>query len=199
MPDPGDIFNVALRFALPEGVEAYNVYDFLLSTGSATDAELLTVIAAKLTDAYAFLQDQIRSTVNMQEGKVNKVIWSGTEWIVDRIVGQVIPTFTPTRTDDMLPHAVSPVVTFFTNTPKVRGRKFVPGFTEATQDESLLIGTAISALLSYGSEIFTGETCGAGNLAYVIASSLGIPIGPNIVAVDGIVGSQRRRKPGVGI
>lgn len=199
MPSESTVYNAALRFAMPDSVEAYNVFDFLFSGGTATDAEVLTAIGAEVAAAYAYLQNFIYQTVSMQECKVNKVIWSGTAWIVDQIIGQVSPSFTAASTNQMLPHAVAPCVLFPTTYPKRRARKYPPGFTEDTTDGSTVVSTAQTALGSFGAELLTGRTCGTGSIQYVITTSNGLVIAPSSSDVLATVCSQRRRKPGLGI
>lgn len=199
MPEIGDIFEAAVEWTMPDEVEAYNVFDFILSDGTATDAQIMSTIGSIMNTAYAFLQADIQNTVDIQEAKINKVIWSGTKWIVDRIVGIIYPVFTGGNLSDMLPHACSPCVTFTTTTPKVRGRKFIPSPGEDRQDESTLLAAFLAGLANFGSAVRTPTASGNGTLTYCILTSLGTSVLSNGVSVDSLISSQRRRKPGLGI
>lgn len=200
MANPGDIFQAAQRFTMPEGVEAYNVYAFELTDGSATDAEILTAIGAKMLAAYGDLQASIANVVDMQECKVTQVIWQVSEWIMFRLVGSILNPVTFTNVNDMLPHAVAAPVTFNTTRPRTAGRKFIPGLSEVDQDESILSAGVLTNLANYAAEIVAPQLAGsAANLRYRILTSSGDAIAQSAYTINDVVGSQRRRKPGVGV
>ena len=200
MADPGDIFQAAQRFTMPDGVEAYNVYAFELTDGTATDAQILTAVGTKLLAAYTDMQTMISDVVTMQECKVTEVIWQVSEWIMFRLVGSILNPVTFSNTAEMLPHAVSAPVTFNTTVPRTAGRKFLPGIGENQQDESIMTSGLLSALAAYAAEIVDAELAGAtANIRYRILTKAGTAIAQSAYTVNDVIGSQRRRKPGVGI
>ena len=122
MPTAGDTYRAIVHWVMPEQVDAVNVLGLKILAGTCTDAELMTTLATYLTTAYAFLQTFIHDQVDIADAKIVKVVWSGTAWVTDQIVGTIFPTFTATVPTDMLPHACSAVVTMPTAVPKRRGR-----------------------------------------------------------------------------
>ena len=195
----GEVLQVALDMPMPEQVNAFNVLRFLCESGSATDAEILTAIGSWITAAYTSLLTAMSDQVDVSNGRVAKIAWSGTEWITNQIVGTILPGLTGTRTEDMLPHAVAACITFPTDKPQSRGRVFLPGFTENLQDNSLWIASAATTMGNFATLLRTAIYAGSATLRYAIAGNDGVARVTSGFSVNGITGSQRRRKPGVGI
>lgn len=199
MASPGDIYRLAVEFGMPGTQLAYNIFDVYQLSGSCTDAELLTAAASFMTDCYAELVGIVHSNVDLNECRVNKMVWSGTAWIVDRLVGTIFPTFVPIDANDMLPHACAPVVLFPTGFPRRVGKKYIAGTCEDGQDESTLTAGVLSALSDFALEIFDGFTAGTASFIYGILPDTGSFLSPTTAQFPAIMSSQRRRKPGVGV
>ena len=197
--EAGTIIRCAMEWSMPEEVEAYNVWAMQCSTGEATDAQLLTALASWVQNGWATVQGIIKSTVDIQEVTVNKIIWSGTEWIVDRYIGLIFPTFAATNVNDLLPHATAAVLQFPTAVPKKRGRMFVPGLTEDQQAGSLLTGGAITALTNLATAVRSTLVAGTAQIFYTVVGKGGQSDYSTSSITNGTLGSQRKRKPGVGI
>lgn len=199
MATVGDVYRVANHFTMPEQVDAYNIFGLKQTAGTCTDVELVAAIGPWVEAAYAWLLSYIHSTVELQDTRISKMVWSGTEWIVQSILGTIFPTATFTGAGDMLPHAVSPYITFETAAPKRKGKVKLTGFTEFQQADSILTGAASTAMASFASSLRTVLTPGSGQLYYAILCDDGTARTTTAALVRGIVGSQRQRKPGVGI
>lgn len=199
MAEEGDIFETSVKMDMPGGWKAFNIFAHHLTDGDATDAQVLTALQTLVTAAYGYIQAEISDQVTMNLSPVNKVIWSGAGWVVDRIVGTILPTNSFTNTSDMLPHAVCGLVQFPTTAPRVVGKKFVSGFGEDRQDESDLTPQAAAALLQFANQILTPTAAGNGFLRYRILRKDGTLIGSTVAHIATVVSSQKRRKPGVGI
>lgn len=196
---PGDIFRIAQHITMPEQVDAYNVVALLNGVGTCTDAQLLTNVAAWLSAAYVYLQAQIHDQVDLAEGRVARMAWSGTEWIVSEIIGTILPAFTATNADEMLPHAVAPYVTFDTLAPTRKGKVKLMGFAEDQQSDSILVAGAATQMALFGAQMRTVVASGTALLDYCILGDDGTARVTTAAIVRGIVGSQRQRRPGVGI
>lgn len=199
MPTVGDFYNVAMEFETTDSGKMFNIYDFILLNGDCTDAQLLTALSSIITSAYTYLLGYIHSTVSVQTSKVNQVIWSGTEWVVQRYVGTILPSLTFAGTSDALPHATSALVQFLTTVPRVVGKKYLPVFSELYQSGSFLTGAALTAMLQYGAAMTASVAAGAGDLYYTILRKNGSYAGIYGEAANGTISSQRKRKPGVGV
>lgn len=199
MPDPGDIFNVALEFDLLSGDKTFNIFDFLLTDGTANDSQVLTTLASGILTAYNNLLADIHDTVNDQDSIVNQLLWSGTEWVVQRYVGTVLPGIVPTNMSEALPYQTSALCEFLTTTPRVVGKKFLPIFGEDRQEAGAILGTTLAGMANFASSIIAPKGCGNGWLRYVVRTKDGDTVEPYGVAAVGLLSTQRRRKPGVGV
>lgn len=195
----GDIVRVAVNYTMPEQVDAFNVLGFQCNSGTSTDAQFITAMATFLTAAFATLQTSIHDQVGIAEGIISKVTWTGTEWLVTESIGSCFPTFTPSNVNDMLPHAVSPYVTFPTATPQRKGKIKLTGFAEDMQADSLMSGPAATAMANFATAMRTVLTPGTSAVSYAILGDDGVARAVVGSLVRGIVGSQKQRRPGVGI
>lgn len=194
-----DVLRIALHFVAPEQVDAYNIIGLKCVSGTCTETQLQGAVAAWLSTAYVFMQGNIHDQVDLAEGRIAKMTWSGTEWITSAIIGTVLPNFTATNADDMLPHAVAPYVTFDTEAPTRKGKIKLLGFGEDQQADSILSGAAATAIANFANAIRTSISAGSASLVYAILGDDGVARETTAATVRGIVGSQRQRKPGVGI
>jgi hypothetical protein len=195
----GDVFRVAAHFTMPELVDAYNILGLKCTTGSCTDAELMTAAAAWVTTAYGALVGAIHDNVDLYECRVTKMLWSGTEWYVAQVLGLFFPTFTATDSTDMLPHEVAPYVTMETAAPRRKGKIKIPGLTEQWQHDSLLETSAATAMANFANYIRTVLAPGSAQLYYAVLGSDGVARTSTAALIRGIVGSQRQRRPGIGV
>lgn len=195
----GDIFRAALKYSMPDTQTAYNVLGFMCTAGSCTDTELLTALDSLLVTALAYIAGNIFSGVDVDEARVTGMVWTAGEWVVDRLVGSIVPTFTPTDANHMLPHAVAGVITLPTAHPRRRGRVFIPGLTENQQVASDLEPGAVTSLTSFASALTTVMTPGSANVSYHVLGSDGLARPATTYVVNSLVGSQRKRKPGIGV
>lgn len=195
----GDIFRVAQHITMPEQVDAYNIIGLLCTAGTATDAQFLAALEPWLEAAYGELAAQIHNQVDLAECRVARMEWQVTEWITTEIIGSVLPSFTAASADEMLPHAVSPYVTFDTAAPTRKGKIKMMGFAEDTQSDSILVSTAATQLADFIIAIRTAMSAGSAILSYCVLGDDGTARLSTAGTVRGIVGSQRQRKPGIGI
>lgn len=189
-------------FDMPEQVisECTFVYksDF---TTDQSDAAVIAAIDNQLDDMWTNLVTQIVSGVQLDRAEYNVKQWNGSIWETVRNLGESIPGVTFTNANDMLPHATAPYITARTAIPKTRGRKFIPGFAETEQADSILISTALSALSAFAIDYLSNIDVGGGNLLIPVVLATVDGLARNLVSsqVSDVVGTQRRRKPGVGI
>lgn len=199
MPSVGEVFQLAVRFFLPGDETAMNIYDIQMTSGSGTDAQLLTAASTWVSGMYAELASHIRSTVSLVDCHVVELEWALAEWSVKRIVGDVYPSFTPTSAANMLPHASAAVVEFPTTKPRVVGKKYIPGLNENIQDESDLSAGLLTDLSDYALVVLGGLGVGTGGAHYGVRRKTGDFEIPDTAFIPYIISSQKRRKPGVGV
>ena len=194
-----DVFELALHYVMPEDVDAYNILRFFNLSGTATDAQLLVTMAAFVTTAYTTLLGIMSNQVDVADGVLNKIVWTGVKWEVNALVGTILPALTGTDGTDMLPHQCTGLVTFPTLLPRKFGKIHVAGITEANQSDSLLTGGAATALGNFATAMLAAQNPGTAAVYYTISGKGGTSHFPQGFFVRGLMGSQDRRKPGVGI
>lgn len=198
MPAIGEVYQLAQKFVLPTNDEQMNVFDFLILSASCTDGEFLTALQAHAVTMYSTLLNEIHASVNAQEGIVNELTWSGTEWLVKRYVGQILPPLSFLGGAEALPSATAGLVTVPTTYPRVVGKKYLPTFSELTQNASVLIGSTLGAMVNFCNAMRTITAAGAATYAYNVRRKDGTTVFGYASVAEGIISSQRRRKPGVG-
>lgn len=198
MPTAGDYYELAMHFLIDGEEDVFNIYNYAVTSGTCTDAELLTALAAAMTTAYGFLSAQVSNNVNDQSSQVNKMIWSGAAWVVDRLIGLIFPTINFANAGDTLPYTTSPLVSFPTVLPRVVGKKYLPPFGEDRQDATVINATDLVSMVSYGNAIRTVMTPGSASVSYVVLTKTGGSVGPNATVAEALMSTQKRRKPGVG-
>lgn len=198
-----DILRVTCNFELGDGSQYQNVYHYIRDgTDVFSDAAHVATILGRVNAMYATLLAQVKDDVIEQLSFVERIAWNEIEtaWRVVENIGTFTPTFVPTGAPDNMPHMSSPYVIFKTSRPKSVGKKFLFPFIETMQANTILEAGAITQLVAYGvAALIVGDVGGD------VTLTPGIPrTGVNswynfLVAVVGdILGSQKRRRPGVG-
>lgn len=199
----GDILKTTFEVTLDDGSIAQNVYyhraDLLFPL---TDAAALSGIEIYLENAYTQLTAELVNTINQNLCTLQQIEWNSGEsiWEVTRLVGYFTPTIVFNNATEGLPNQSSAFATFLTLRPRSFGRKFIMPFGEDRQAGTYLISAALTAMADYADDVLTAIPIAA--LEYLIP---GIPrTGVELfldftgAVVTNVLGSQRRRRPGVG-
>jgi len=145
----------------------------------------------------------VSSSFTQLQSEVDEVEWNATDsfWEVVRQVGFFTPGITYTNGVDPLPNQVAAIATFPTFRPKSRGRKFLPPFGEDQQDAGILNSTALTALANWATDALADVVVSSGNelLTGVPREAADVFLTLASYVVTDILGTQRRRKPGVGV
>ena len=197
----GTLLRLIVTFLMPSDSVAQNVFNVILSTaGSSSDEDdVLTDLKTWATDMYAHLTGSIADDVAGDLVEMYEYDTGDDDW--DKVNFDTF-TYSPTNTNDMLPHGAAGLVRMPTTDPDVIGRKFVAGIAENAQSESDWNASTLSNLSDFASEWatpFVGAATGASFTPVVWSptKSAGFPTSGSVV-VSGLVAYQRRRKPGVG-
>lgn len=198
----GTILRAVAEVIMPSSTVAQNVFylQFDDDGTSNSDQDVVDDIVEWLDIVYTSFKGKVSDTVLPGEVKVYKWDTVGLDW--DEVGSNSLVTVF-SGTDQMLPHGVAPVITGRTSDPDVNGRKFLPGFAEDTCNASALTGATISALLITAAlwvTDFTGTLTGSNfNPGVWSVVQVAFKAFVDHIIVNGIIGYQRRRKPGVGI
>jgi len=198
----GTVLRAVVTLDMPGGNVAQNVFYLRLGGVSPiTDIEAETQVIDYVENFYAQIEDQISQDVDLRDVAINEydpdvgVGWETGRWVgggtlTDAFVGGI----------SMWPHAVAAIITGFVEDPKVRSRKSIPGFVESAEDDSILSAPAIADMVLAAVEWITSWTwLGTEYLEPGVPAQLGVWMPLITALVSAVVGSQRRRKPGVGI
>lgn len=199
----GDILRVSTNFELSDGSQYQNIYHVIRDgTDPFSDAAHIDAIRGKMDLAYADLDDIVEDTITPQLSFVDRVEFNEIvdEWRVVENIGTFTVDFQPTGIDETLPYQTSPYVVFKTGRPKSVGKKFLFPLMENQQADTILGGAAVTAITAYAARILTGITVGGDvTLTFGIVRT-GIQTFLNflVAVVTDVLGSQKRRRPGVG-
>lgn len=199
----GDVLRVTANFELGDGTQYQNVYHYIRDgTDPFADAFHVTAIKAILQAAYVELEDIIKSNITEQLSFVDRVEFNEIvdEWRVVENIGTFTIIWTPAGIVDSLPYQSSPYVVFKTQRPKSIGKKFLFPLSETEQAGTIMGAGAVTAITAYAAEILTAILLGGDATLTPVIIRTGIQtVLPLLVAVvNDVLGSQKRRRPGVG-
>lgn len=199
-----DYLKVTMEFNMPDGSIAQNIFHFKASlTGPYSDALIIGFIETYMEDAYGELSTSLPDTMSQRLCTVQEIAWASStaSWEVTKTLGYFTPTIAFSDTSEPLPNQSSAFVTFNTSRPKSKGRKFAPAFGEDRQSGTFLIAAALSDMTDFANEILAGVFVAALNSLIVGVPRTGVetwlPFTGGVLT--NVLGSQRRRRPTVGI
>ena len=197
----GDIYKATATFVMPEATIAQWVWHYIQEVGDDVDLQVLA--------------DNIRSNVGQAMNEIE-------DHIIDTVVGDTLELalYDPVlgqfdtvavsdlsgadgenAVDEMLPHQDAGVVKFFTEVARSIGKKFIFGLVETTQSGSIFIGAVVTAMAAFAA-IFDADIAAGGELFRPGNFDVLLEVfrGWNgTVEANAVTGSQRRRRPGIGI
>ncbi len=197
----GDIVRTAVNFELGDGTMYQNVFHHeRYGADPVSDAAVLIAIEDWAETMYAELVTLVKDDTIEQLSFVDRVEFIAGLWTVVENIGTFTPTFNPAATGDALPFNCAPFLVFKTDRPKTVGRKFLFPFDEAQQADSILVGGAITAMVAWGVDavsdiLLAGD---AGLEPGVPRTGVDAFYAFTVTIVNDVIGSQRRRRPGVG-
>lgn len=199
--DTGDIIRTTASFTLGNGTICQNIFHHMYTgVPGIADSTVLSAIDGWLEAMYAEIDDLVKDDVVANLAFVSQVEWVETRWEVTRNLGTVTMTFTPTVATDALPNMDSAFVTQKTLRPKTVGRKFLIPFAETQQADSYLIGSAVTAVVAWAADSIDDVYLGPVNDLHpgVVRTGVDSFLEFTVAVVTNVLGTQRRRRPGVG-
>ena len=201
---PGDFLKVTIGFTLSTGTICQNVAYFRsVLTGNVTDLTCQTAIDTWVDAAYQEIDADMENGITANTGYIDKIDWNATDskWEVVYNVGTVNPSITPASAAELLPQPVSPFIVFNTSRPKSKGRRFLFGYTEPSTSGSVLTSGDVTRLVNFADECLDNAVIDVLNYFVPGIPRVGVELFLDFTSavVTNIVGTQRRRRPGVGI
>lgn len=199
----GDILRISVNFELGDGTQYQNIYHMVRDgTDAYSDAVHITAIETKIEAMYQTIVSQVLADVTEQLSFVDRVEFNEItdQWAVVENIGTFTPTFVPVNAGEGLPYQSAPYIIFKTQRPKSVGKKFLFPFAEDQQDETILTGAAVTAMTAFGVSVLNALTVGGdATLTFGITrTGIGIFLNFLVAVVNDVIGSQKRRRPGVG-
>lgn len=199
----GDVLRVTVNFELGDGTQYQNIYHYTRDgTDPYSDAVHVAAIETDIAAAYDELVAIVKNDITEQLCLVDRVEFNEIvdEWRVVENIGTFTPTWAPLGTSDSVPFQSSPYVVFKTQRPKSVGKKFLFPLAEVQQAGTIMIAGAVTAITAYAAQILaTINLGGDATLSSVIVRTGIQTVLPLLVAViNDVMGSQKRRRPGVG-
>lgn len=197
----GDIVRTAINFTLNDGTQLTNVYHHKRGgVGGFGDPAVTDALELWAEAMYNELVALAHSNVVEALSFVDRIEWDTDRWVTAENIGTFTPLFVPVGGGEAMPNQISPFVTFKTARPKTVGRKFLFPGTEADSVAGILVAGAVEDLVAYADDAVNDIILDpAGTLVP------GVPrTGVNewqefyVAVVHDLVGTQRRRRPGVG-
>lgn len=201
----GEVVKGVAELVLDDGTITQNVFYFQadFTSESLPNQDVLDAVESYIEDIYTAVLAHIDPAVTWNPAPCDVVTWDETEeiWEVTKNLGNASPSVTFTGTTDPAPNQIAPVLVANTNRPKTRGRKFIIGFDEGSMAGSELTSSAMTGLGNALNHYLADETIAAGDdLIVGVPSTVDGVFRPFTDGVaNDIVGTQRRRKPGIGI
>lgn len=199
----GDVLRISANFELGDGSLYQNIYHFVRDgTDPYSDAAHVTAILNKLDIMYGHLEPLVKDDVVPRLGYVDRVAYNEItdQWEVVENVGTFTVTFVGDGTGDALPYQSSPYVIFKTARPKSVGKKFLFPLEEVQQDSTILVAGAVTAITSYATSLISAIAVGgdATLTACIVRTGVHTVLNLLVAVVGDVLGSQKRRRPGVG-
>lgn len=199
----GDILRVSCNFELGDGTQYQNIYHYVRDgTDPYSDALHVSGLAAKMNAVYNTILAQVKSDVTEQLSFVDRVEWNEitSQWEVVENIGTFTLSFVPSGVVDALPFQAAPYLIFKTQRPKSVGKKFLFPFIETMQASTILDAAAVTAMVAFGVQVLSAVALGgdATLTAGIPRTSFNVFLNFLVAVVGDVIGSQRRRRPGVG-
>lgn len=196
-----DVFKATATFTMPAGTIAQWVWHYLqTSSGEATAQAIADSIRSNVGQAMNEIEDHVIDTVigdSLDLALYDPVLNEFNTVATSDLSG----ADGANAVDEMLPHQDAGVIKFFTAVGRSIGKKFIFGLVETAQSESTWIGAVVTAMAAFAA-IFDAELEISG--VDFVPGNFNLPLElfrewTGTVEANAITGSQRRRRPGIGV
>ncbi|GAH29230.1 unnamed protein product [marine sediment metagenome] len=198
-----DVLRVTMNFELGDGTQYQNIFHYIRDGDDpVSDAVHVTTIEIHQEAIYATIVAQVDDNTTVQLCSVDRVAFNEItdQWEVVENIGTFTPAFTPTGDGESIPYMSAPYVIFKTQRPRSVGKKFLFPFIESQQADTVLEAAAVTAMAAYGTACLAAPSLGGDATLTLGITRTGINTFLNflVAVVNDIIGSQKRRRPGVG-
>lgn len=196
------VLRVVASMLWTDGNVNQNVFNCLITGGAGPydDQDVTDDMEDWLDNMYLNLTTSISDELDGNEVLVYKWDTVGLDW--DEVASQAW-TWNPSQVLEQLPRGVAGLVRLWTEDPDVQGKKYLPGICEGDNEDGLLGGALLIAMLAFAADWYTPFVGAATGATFTpgIWSVLGsvFRLAVDHIAANAIPAYQRRRKRNVGI
>lgn len=198
----GDIVRTTVSWALNDGTVLQNIFHHKrYGISIYTDQAIIDAIELWCELMYAEVEDLVKNTVLAQLCLVDRVEFVVDEWKITENLGVFTPAWLPVAAGHMLPNMDSAFVVGKTARPKTVGRKFLMPYTEENQQASYLGAAAVTATVAWADDYVNDVVLQPvldGMEPGVPRTGVDAWYAFTVGIVTNLLGTQRRRRPGVG-
>lgn len=198
----GEVVQAVVDYVSGSGVHFQNKFSYLAQFASdQSEAVVLAAIASHLQQIMDNLVVELNGAFNDPDTYMDVIEFIDGAWEVVRNVGTTFVNTSFNNSSNTLPFQTSAYLVGRTARPRSRGRKFLPPFGEDQQASSLLESTALADVVDAAADYIDDIDLGGGNgLVPGVPSTVTGTFLPFVGATtNSAIGTQRRRRPGVGI
>lgn len=199
MANVGDIVRVALHYTAANASDMMNVLHFKVTGSDMTNTALEAAIKAWIIAVWAPAWDNLGSQDTQLDRFEADIV--GTDGLVLETIGGDSINISGGVLSQPLPPGVAAYMMAYTDVPKARGSKYVPGLAESHVDGGVLTGTCLTQLAALLLVYLADADMGGGTalVAGVLSKALGsfLPF-TGAGLIDDRPAYQRRRKRDVG-
>lgn len=195
-----DIWRATAQFSMPQATIAQWVWHYQqVDAGDPSPAEIGAATESVLAAAWAELETNI--VPGVVGDTLELALFDPVNAEFNTLRTELIDQLTGSATAEMLPHQDAPVVKFFTAVGRSVGKKFIFGFSEGAQFESIVVPGALQNMIDFA--LAFDNAILPGGIRFVPGNfNLATQTFRNwtqTVAANSIIGTQDRRRPGIGI
>jgi hypothetical protein len=198
----GELIKAVATHELDAGVISQSVWYWVYEgVSDQSYNDIMVGLVGKLQTLYALMNSVITDDSQLTDLVVNKWLYSFAEgWHTGALIGLDTLSSNFAGGTDAFPQAVAAVVTGFTQLPRVRSRKSIGGWLESAASDSTVLSTGLTALANFLGGWLQSLDLGGGELLVPVVPKTGGGWEYLLYGlVSGLMGSQRQRKPGIGI
>lgn len=197
----GDILRTSVNFKLPDDTLYQNIYHHKRTgVGILSDAAHMSAIEDWVKEAYDELIGQVGINTDPTLSTVDKVEWSGSQWLVVENIGTFIPDVTYVTAGDVMPNQLSPYALFKTARPSTVGRKFFFPMMEGSFTAGVIASAVVTVIATMTTVLVNDITIEVLNYLVpgVVRTGFDAWYPFTVAIVQNIAGTQRRRRRGAG-
>jgi len=195
-----DIVRVTAQFSDEDSNVFQWVWHYLQIAGGVVDWEdVLDAILVLLATAWDDIDQMVSSSIGGDT--LELALWDGTNQQFDTVANVVATSLVGSAADERANYQDAPVVKFFTEVGRSIGKKFLFGVTDASITSQVVTAAQVTNMAFFASDLNDNVTDGGATFS---PGNFNVPTETfrewtGVVEANALVGTQDRRRVGIGI